>query len=252
MLSKAKTLKGYRLDTRDGEIGKAKEFYFDDQYWNVRYLVANSGSWLSGRQVLISPYALISINPQEQTIGIDLSKKQIENSPALDSDKPVSRQFEEDYYGYYGWPTYWGGPYNWESNPYNPSDRERWNKFISGDKPWDPHLRSTHAVTGYDVQAIDGELGHIEDFIIDDDNWSIRYIIVNTGNWWSGKPVLISPHWIERISWTESKVLLNLSRDSIRHSPEYDDNALMTREYEAKLHGHFNRQGYWVQELAAK
>ena len=251
MLSKAKTLKGYKLDTLDGEIGKVEEFYFDDQYWTVRYLVANSGSWLAGKQVLLSPYALIKISAQEETIGIDLTKEQIANSPSLGSDKPVSRQFEEDYYDYYGWPSYWGGPYNWESNPYSPQDRERWHRFIRGGKPWDAHLRSTRAVTGYHIHAIDGEIGHIEDFIIDDDNWSIRYVIVNTGNWWPDKKVIVSPHWIERISWPESKIYLNLSRETIRQSPAYDDNALLTREYETKIHGYFNRQGYWIDEVAA-
>ncbi len=251
MLSKAKTLKGYKLDTLDGEIGKVEEFYFDDQYWTVRYLVANSGSWLAGKQVLLSPYALIKISAQEETIGIDLTKEQIANSPSLGSDKPVSRQFEEDYYDYYGWPSYWGGPYNWESNPYSPQDRERWHRFIRGGKPWDAHLRSTRAVAGYHIHAIDGEIGHIEDFIIDDDNWSIRYVIVNTGNWWPDKKVIVSPHWIERISWPESKIYLNLSRETIRQSPAYDDNALLTREYETKIHGYFNRQGYWIDEVAA-
>ena len=106
MLNKAKTLKGYKLNSRDGEIGEVKEFYFDDRHWAIRYLVANTGSWLTGRQVLISPYALLAVNKEEQNIAVHLTKKQIEDSPALDSDKPISRQFEQDYYGYYGWPMY--------------------------------------------------------------------------------------------------------------------------------------------------
>jgi hypothetical protein len=111
MLSKAKTLKGYSIQSTDGEtIGKVKEFYFDDRHWTIRYLVADTGNWLTGRQVLISPYALVAMNRDHQDIVADLTKKQIEDSPSLDSDKPVSRQFEESYYGYYGWPMYWGGP----------------------------------------------------------------------------------------------------------------------------------------------
>ena len=116
MLNKANALKGYKLDSIDGEIGKVKEFYFDDRYWTIRYLVADTGNWLTGRQVLISPYALDDVNKEEQEIGVDLTKKQIEDSPSLDSDKPVSRQFEKAYYGYYGWPMYWGGPYMWGSS----------------------------------------------------------------------------------------------------------------------------------------
>jgi uncharacterized protein YrrD len=106
MLSKAKTLKGYKLNSLDGEIGKVKEFYFDDRHWTIRYLVADTGNWLTGRQVLISPYALVAVSKEEQHITIDLTKKQIEASPSLNSDKPVSRQFEQAYYGYYGYPMY--------------------------------------------------------------------------------------------------------------------------------------------------
>src|SRR5208337_4005783 len=113
MLIKAKTLKGYTLDSIDGEIGTVREFYFDDQHWAIRYLVAETGNWLLNRQVLISPYALVSVNNEEQHIEINLTKKQIEESPSLDSDKPVSRQFEDAYYGFYGWPLYWGGPNMW-------------------------------------------------------------------------------------------------------------------------------------------
>ena len=126
MLIKVKTLKGYKLNGLDGEIGKVKEFYFDDQHWAVRYLVAETGNWFLGKQVLISPYALIDVNKEAELINIDLTKKQIEDSPSFDSDKPVSRQFEESYYGYYGWPAYWGGPNMWGSYPYIVRDRDKW------------------------------------------------------------------------------------------------------------------------------
>jgi hypothetical protein len=131
MLNKAKTLKGYKMDSLDGEIGKVKEFYFDDRHWTIRYLVAETGTWLADRQVLISPYALVAVNNEERSIAIDLTKKQIEDSPSLDSDKPVSRQFEEAHLGFYGLPVYWSGPYNWGAYPYfmrdqEARDREQW------------------------------------------------------------------------------------------------------------------------------
>ena len=201
MLNKAKILKGYKLHCLDGEIGEVKEFYFDDQHWTIRYLVADTGNWLTGRQVLISPYAMVVVNKEEQYITIDLTKKQIEDSPSLSSDKPVSRQFEEAYYGYYEWPMYWGGPYMWGYYPYIVCDREKWKESTKGEKKWDPHLRSTHDVSSYHIQAEDGEIGHVEDFIIDDETWAIRYIIINTRNWWPGKKVLVSPRWIEHVSW---------------------------------------------------
>ena len=249
MLSKVKTLKGFKLDALDGEIGTVKEFYFDDRHWTIRYLVANTGSWLTGRQVLIAPYALVAINVPEQNITTDLTKARIKDSPGLDSDQPVSRQFEESYYGYYGWPAYWNGPYSWGSSPYLERNRDKWSESTPGHKAWDHHLRSTHAVTGYQLQALDGDLGHVDDFIIDDDTWAIRYLIINTGSWWSGKKVLISPQWIKRVSWEESKVAVQLSRADVKLSPEYTDESRLTRDYEIGLHGHYNRKGYWVDEL---
>jgi hypothetical protein len=251
MLSKANTLKGYKLHSLDGDIGKVKEFYFDDRHWTVRYLVADTGNWLTGRQVLISPYALNGVIKSEKHLSVDLTKKQIENSPSLDSHKPVSRQFEDDYYGYYGWPTYWSGSSIWGDYPYIERNRNKWGEFTKGAKVSDRHLRSTHEVTGYHLQALDGEIGHIEDFIIDDETWAIRYLIINTGNWWPGKQVLVSPHWIERVRWSESKVFFDLSRDTIKESPEYTEESLITREYEIGLHRHYDRPSYWIDELVA-
>ncbi len=244
MLNIAKTLKGYKLDSLDGEIGKAKEFYFDDQYWTIRYLVADTGNWLTGRQVLLSPYALVAVNKEEQLIAVDLTSKQIEDSPSLDSDKPVSRQFEENYYGHYGWPVYWNGTSVWGPYPYIARNHEQWNELPQSEETWDPHLRSTRDVSGYDIQATDGEIGHVEDFIIEDETWMIRYLLIDTQNWWPGKKVLISPQWIERISWEESKVFVNLTCEAIKQSPEYTE-ASLTREYETALHRHYNRQEYW-------
>jgi hypothetical protein len=251
MLSMVKTITGYKLEGLDGEIGRGREFYFDDRRWTIRYLVANTGTWLVERQVLISPYALLSIIKEEQHIDIDLTKEQIEKSPPLDSHKPVSRQFEQDYHGYYDWPLYWGGPASWGPYPCIVRDREKWKPSPQGKKamPRSHHLRSTNAVSGCHIQALDGEVGHVEDFVIDDETWAIRYLIVNTHNLWPGRKVLISPQWVENVSWGESKVFVNLSREAIKRSPEYTEGFLLTRDYEMELHRHYNRKGYWVDEL---
>jgi len=252
MLHNAKTLAGYKLNSLDGEIGRAEEFYFDDKHWVVRYLVADAGSWLTGRHVLLSPYALGAVSNEKQHITVDLSKKQIEGSPALDRDKPVSRQFEESYYGYYGWPMYWGGPYMWGSYPHLARDRREWKGRAVAGNNWDPHLRSSSDVTGYHVEATDGAIGHVEDFVIDDETWAIRYLIVDTRNWWPGKRVLIAPKWIERVSWLESKVFIELSREAIKQSPEFMEESSLTRDYENSLHQHYNRRGYWTDQAAAR
>ena len=253
MLCTVKTLKGYTLNSLDGEIGRVKEFYFDDRHWTIRYLVANTGTWLVERQVLISPYALGAINKSvfEQQIGINLTKEQIQNSPSLGSDKPVSRQFEENYFGYYDWPIYWHGPSRWGTSPILVHDREKWKTSTQAEESSsarDHHLRSTNEVNGYHIEAEDGVIGHVEDFVIDDETWAIRYLMVNTHNFWPGRKVLISPQWIERVSWGQSKVFVNLSRETIKRSPEYTEEFLLTRDYETELHQYYKRQGYWIDE----
>ncbi len=245
MLDKAKTLIGYKLSSLDGEIGKVKDFYFDDKHWTIRYLIADTGGWLTSRKVLLSPHALLAVYKEEHDIAINLTKQQIKDSPSLDSDKPVSRQFEESYYGYYGWPMYWNGPHMWGDYHHIVRDGEKRQEVAGGEKKWDPNLRSAQDVTGYHVQATDGAIGHVDDFLIDDKTWAIRYLVIDTRNWWPGKKVLVSPQWIERVSWMESKVFVNLLRDDIKRSPGYVEESVPTREYETSLHQHYNRQGYW-------
>ena len=247
MLFKTNTLKSYKLKGKDGEIGGVKDFYFDDKHWAIRYLVADTGNWLTGRQVLVSPYSLVSINEEEENIVVNLSEKQIEECPPLDSDKPVSRQYEMDYSKYFEYPEYWHGRLMWGAFPYvrreyKDSKTEKQHEMES----WDPHLRSTKDVTGHHIEAKDGEIGHVEGFIIDDKNWAIRYLVINTKNWWGGKKVLISPQWIDRISWDKSKVFINLTRERIKQSPEYTDDTILTRDYEELLHQHYEHTGYWI------
>jgi uncharacterized protein YrrD len=248
MLIKVKTLKGYTLDGLDGEIGSVKEFYFDDYHWAIRYLVADAGNWYTERQVLISPHALVEVDTEKQNIVINLTKKQIKDSPPLGSDKPVSRQYEEAYHKYYGWPMYWDGSYMWGGYPDIVQGINQVRETMRNENSWNSQLRSTNEVNSYNIQASDEEIGHVEDFIIDDKTWAIRYLVVATHKWWPGKRVLISLQWIERVSWSESKVFINLSSESIKNSPEYTDETLLNRDYENWLHRHYMRQAYWGDE----
>jgi len=236
MLSKAKTLTGYKLQSLDGEIGTAKDFYFDDHYWMVRYLVADTGEWLVGRQVLISPHSLAGIDIQQESITVKLTKIEIEHSPSLNRDKPVSRQFEQEYSVFFGSPMYWGFPHGPGAKGESGEPTKKHN---------DPDLRSTHDVSGHHVEASDGEIGHVEDFIIDDETWAIRYLIVDTRDWLPGKKVLISPKWIERVSWSKKQVVVDLTREAIQQAPEYTDSPTLTRDQGTALHRHYNRPGYW-------
>ncbi|MGH7843758.1 MAG: PRC-barrel domain-containing protein [Candidatus Binatia bacterium] len=253
MLMNVRELKNYKLDAKDGDIGSVEDFYFDDEGWTIRYLVANTGPWLVGRRVLISPISLGKLEPNKKIVEVALTKSQIEKSPDIDTHKPISRQHETAYYDYYGYPYYWYGPHLWGPIPYPgyiapPSaqtgtvdseieaakDRQR-NE--------DQHLRSTQEVTNYYIEATDGEIGHVEDFIIEDQTWTIRYIVVDTKNWWPGKKVVISPQWIREVNWGDSKIYADVSRDAIRNAPEYRKG--LDRGYETRLHEHHGRQVYW-------
>jgi len=245
MLEKMKDLKGFTLEALDGHIGSVEEFYFDDKHWTVRYLVVDTGSWLIGREVLISPYAISSVDKERKTISVNLTRKQIGDSPSPTSHRPVSRPFEVAYNSYYGWPSYWAGPYAWGCYPFAGLALEHWDRARDKAETEDRHLRSSKDVTGYHIQASDGEVGHVEDFVIDGESWSIRYLVIDTTNWLPGKKVLISPRWIGSIEWLEAKVYVFLTQEDIRTSPEYSETILVDREYEALLHKHYGREGYW-------
>ena len=248
MLVSAKSLKGFGLQCVDGNIGTVKDFFFDDARWGVRYLVAATSSWMIGRQVLVSPYALISLEVNNRKVVINLTRQEIEDSPALDNENVVSKQFEQDYHDYYGWPGYWGGPHIWGEYAYLERDPEKRREITVSGKPLNANLRSTDAVCGYDIQASDGKIGHVEDFIIDTEHWAIRYLVVDTKNWWPGEKVLIAPSWIEHISWSEAKVFVNVLRKMIENAPQYTEKNILTRKQEINLHRHYDRTGYWEKE----
>ena len=248
MLTSVKSLSGFNLKGIDGDFGTVLEFLFDDQHWAVRYLVADTGAWLTDRQVLLSPYSLGAIDKPKRHIGVKLTRKQIEESPVLSSDLPVSKQFESLYHAYYGWPNYWAGSYIWGMQAIPLVGLENPKHENSDGTQWNPHLRSTLAVGKYTIESTEGEIGRVVDFIVDEESWAICYMVVATGNWWQGKHVLIAARWIDKVSWDEGKVFVNLKRDQIRNSPEYNTLGAITREYELELHGHFNREGYWVDQ----
>jgi hypothetical protein len=244
MIVRAKALKGYILKAKDGEFGKVKDFYFDDKFWTVRYIIVDTGNWLRSWQVLISPYFIISVDHLSAKIIVDLTKAEIAGSPPLESDKPVSRQYERNYFSYYGAPLYWGGPFIWGQTGYLAHNRLEWEKFTHVEKEgWDPNLRSYGEVTGYSIKVLDDEIGAVSDFAIDDEIWSVRYMIVDTGNIMKGKKVLVSPDWINKVSWEEAKVNFNLPKKVISNAPEYNpDEIFISGEYESELLRYYESQ----------
>jgi hypothetical protein len=254
MLTNATHLKGLVIRATDGELGTVDQFYFDDETWAIRYLTVETGGWLGGRLVLISPFSVVRADLLDKRLDVALTKKQVEKSPDINTHLPISRQHEATYLGYYGYPYYWAGPYMWGpafypaglASPPSASAETMADRIRK--ESTDSHLRSTEAVTGYDIEAADGEIGHVEGFVVDDEAWAIRYIEVATRNWWPGNKVLVSPAWVERVSWTDSKVFVGLSREAIKNAPEYADSTPITREYENRLHLHYGRPPYWLRE----
>ncbi len=228
MLQNTKQLCGKKLGAIDGEIGHVKDFYFDDQTWTIRYLVVDTGSWLTGRQVLLTPHAFGTHALGSHAFGIaaaaddvlrvKLTRKQIEDSPSIDAHRPISRQNEEDYYRYYGWPTYWqgGGVWGlWGMAPILPTPPPEVRPHHGHNQRDDLHLRSTKAATGYAVHATDGEVGSVSGFMLDGASWQIREIAVETGHWYAGKAIYVGTKNITRISYDDSSVFVNLGKAGI-------------------------------------
>jgi len=225
MLQNINDLYGHKLAASDGEIGQVRDFYFDDHSWVVRYLVAETGTWLSGRQVLISPHAFGPLDPERKVLSVKLTRKQIEDSPSIDTHRPVSRQFEVDYYNYYGWPTYWDGGNLWGTGNYPvivPPPLESKRQHQGHKRRDDVHLRSTVSVRGYEIQASDGPIGTTVGFQVDDQTWAIADMIVKTGHWFAGKEIMISPNRIERISYENSKVHVYLTKADIEQTAAHE------------------------------
>jgi len=228
-------LDSYHLQARDGEIGRLKEILFDDQYWSVRYFIIHTGNWLRGKDVLILPSMVTAIDEDNKSVDVGLTRQQIENSPDADTSLPISRHYENDYYGHYGLNPYWmDDPLPEDIPEISPAPAEQQPR-----EPDQPHLRSSSAVTDYRIHAQDGEIGHVEDFILDDMDWSIRYLEANTRNWLPGKHVLIAPIWIHSIDWREKEVVVNLNRAAIESAPTYDRAMVISNDYEVALYKHY-------------
>jgi len=263
MLRSVNDLKGFDIMATDGQIGTVDHFFFDDERWAVRYIIVNTGNWLTGQQVLVSPYSVTQIDFSDNKLYVNLTQEQVKNSPDIDTHLPVSRQYETTFSDYYGYPYYWTNSSLWGiverpnlalgqsvsgtviKNP--TAGRPIPATSVPAETPVaDSHLHSTADVHGYHIAATDGDIGHVEDFIVEDETWAIRYLVADTRNWWPGKKVLISPRWISVIDWAHSKVQVNMNREAVKESPEYTDSEHIAREYEDRLHRHYGQPGYWT------
>jgi sporulation protein YlmC with PRC-barrel domain len=247
MMRNINSLLGYKIHATDGELGKVEEFYFDDKTWNIRYMVVETGNWLSGRKVLIAPVAMKTPDWKTKTFPVALTREQVRNSPDIDTKKTVSRQHELELHKHYAWPLYWGegfyigGMSGGLLFPPPRAENKKTAEAGAQQPKKEPHLQSTRAITGYHIHAADGPIGHVEDYIVDDGKWAIRYLVAGTGAWLSNRKVLLSPHWIENIDWGTSEVFVDLTREAIKESPAFDPSRPVSEDYESDLYDHYGR-----------
>lgn len=264
MLRNLLDLHKFAIRATDGDIGHVVDFYFDDQDWVVRYLVVETGSWLSSRKVLISPRSVGQPDWQGKAFPVSLTREQIEHSPDIDTDKPVSRQHEQTFLSYYSYPFYWIGTGLWgdEAHP-----SQEMPEFVStpsvvlpqhdsvlddppepSQHPDDTHLRSCNVVSGYRLHADDGEIGQMQGLMADDVTWAIRYLVVSTGYWQLGHQALVTPASIAGIDWFDGIVRLNLAGAKIQGAPSHDPAVPFDRAHEERLHSHYGTRPYWMKQ----
>jgi hypothetical protein len=264
MLRNVTDLEDYGIGATDGPIGHVRDFYFDDEVWVIRYLVVETGHWLASRKVLISPIAIGKPDWMQKLLPISITQDQVRTSPDIDTEKPVSRQHETAYHAHYGYSHYWGGGGLWGDGLYpnmllpgyegfgSPTaaraeaDYAYAQREASRHRDDDQHLRSCRAVAGYHVEATDGAIGHVESLLVDDETWAILYLVVETGHWWGGHKVLVSPQWIHEVRWGDSTVSVNVTQQTVKGAPSYDPTQPLGRQQEMQLYKHYGRPGYWA------
>jgi hypothetical protein len=250
MLMAVSAIKGFAISASDGRLGSVGDLLFDDQSWKIRWLVVDTGSWLSGRKVVIHPSAIAHADVERSEISVNMTKAQVEASPDISAHEPVSRQAEAQVFEYYGWDPFWGDSDfvpGAMASPLSPAPY--FGASPSGEGPpdpsqRDPHLRSVNEIIGYHLRAVDGAIGHVENIFTDDHAWDIRYLIVDTRNWWPGKHVLLSPFAVKAIDFPEREIELNVSREQVETSPPWDPEKMIDEIYEKKLRRHYNWLGF--------
>jgi hypothetical protein len=252
MLWNASNIKGYSISASDGEIGTISDFLFDDTSWLVRWLVVDTGNWLSGRKVLLPSSALGHLDSEQMQCSIGLTKQQIKDSPNVNTERPVSRQMESQVYYYYDYSPYWNSGYGYMGGlafmggfgymggmggaRLNSPGLRREDEIADAQRNRDDvHLRSFEEVNDYHIHASDGEIGHVADFVIEDGDWTIRYLVVDTKNWWPGKKVLISPRSVKGIIWGDQLVNVGVNRQKVKDGPEFHTSATIDRAFDEKF-----------------
>lgn len=249
MLHSFADLTDFTIRAQDGEIGSVRDLFFDDRSTRIRYIVVDTGRWLPGRRVLLAPSSIGPIDRQDKALTTALTRQQVEDSPGIESDRPVSRQEELRLHQHFGWDPYWMHPPEaglaapfWGGTYAPPVDAGPGAEAApAADEDADLNLRSAREVRGYSVAARDGEVGTVDDYLIDDQRWTVSYLVVDTGGWLSSRPVLVRPDWLRAIEWADRKVTVDLDREQIRTSPPYDRSITVDEAHERRLAEHYGR-----------
>jgi uncharacterized protein YrrD len=245
MLKRIEPTIGFKIKAQDGEIGDVEDYLFDEEAWTIRYLVADTGGWLSDQLVLVSPHKLGQPDWEEKLMPVKLTVQAVEQSPPIESDLPVSRRSEIMLAQYYGWTPYWAGGELPGDIAMSVGAEADVKSREAAESHTDSHLHGVKEVTGYHTRATDGDIGHVQDFIVDTETWAIRYLLLDTRNWLPGKHVLIPPSWASDVDWAEERVHVNVDRDAIRNAPPFDASTPITREEEVAYFKHFDKTPYW-------
>ena len=245
MLWSSETLRGCSIRATDGRLGSVHDILFDDESWTVRYLVVDT-AWLFGRRVLLTPAVLGQPAPETRDFPVSLTREQVKRSPEIDTDQPVPLQHEMDLHHHYGWTPYWADPVVMPAVLGEGAGiASRVGSHAPPERRADRHLRSAHEMKGYDIHASDGDFGHVDDFLVEDEGWMIRYFVVDTARWLPGKRVLVAPQWITKIDWADQAITVDLPRERIESSPEYQPDSPIDRPYAETLYSWYGRPRYW-------
>jgi uncharacterized protein YrrD len=245
MIRSVRELRHVSVNATDGRIGFVEQVFFDDEQWTIRYLVVDTDREFNDRRVLVSPMAVTAQDVEAKgAISVSLTRRQAAESPDIDTEKPVSRQKELEYNNYFIFPVYWEGGGLWGAQSL-PAELLRAPPVhpAAGGESADVHLRSSREVIGYRVKAVDGRIGHVEDFLYDDESWRVRYVEVDTRNWIGGLRVLVPPLTVQSVSWAARTITIVLPVETVRTAPEYVSRESLTPEFEQSLLSHYARPG---------
>jgi sporulation protein YlmC with PRC-barrel domain len=277
MLRSLESIRGHSISATDGEVGSVSDFVLDGGTWKVRYLVVNTGSWLSERLVLLPPDVTIASDWNRNRVDVALTREQVKNSPGIEGHETASQKAEAESSGHHGWshvfsvrggaapaarpvPPFGAMPSRVLESEVPSAGRtslEDVPRTDSGtlpdekatdkrDEPRDEDaLYSYRELTKYEASAEDGVVGKVVDVVVDDRAWDARYLVIVTGGWLRGRTVVVAPQWVRFVNWRGKDIRLDVTRGEVEGSPVFDPESPINRVFEERLYDYYGRPRYW-------